>query len=326
MKHGSQDIAFFLVDGRNVLGVLTSVNDAVEATTEETSPLGPDGAWQSNRPVGTKKAELSQDGFFDDAVGSIHDTLNEQQGVSRVVCYGVEGNAVNSGFTGYAGGYFSKYSRLSQRNQLHKANASYAIAGAVEDAVILHPYGARTADDDTEATPADRAADPLAKTTAIVSSSVANPSIITTARPHGLTTGDQVVIAGHASVVPDINSEYTATVIDATHFSIPVNVTDGGAGGTVRRAWTKNGGAGYLQVDALTLGGHDNLTVKIRHSADGLAWADLATFTVVAAAPVAERIVVAAGTTVQRHLAVSWAFTGAGADPSATFLVGFARA
>lgn len=69
----------------------------------------------------------------------------------------------------------------------------------------------------------------------ISSSSVANPTVITTATNHGLTTGDTVTISGHISVTPDINGEHVVTVTADTTFTIAVNVTDGGTGGTVQQ-------------------------------------------------------------------------------------------
>lgn len=66
----------------------------------------------------------------------------------------------------------------------------------------------------------------------IVSSSIANPTVVTTTLPHGLTTGDNVIIAGHTSVTPDINGRRVVTVISPTTFSVPVNVSDDGVGGT----------------------------------------------------------------------------------------------
>lgn len=89
-------------------------------------------------------------------------------------------------------------------------------------------------------------------------------------------------------------------------------------------ASTATASAGYLQVSALTLGGYTNLVVKVRHSADNVTFADLATFTAVTAIT-GERKAIAAGT-VNRYLAISWAWTGAGAGQSATFTVAFARA
>lgn len=83
------------------------------------------------------------------------------------------------------------------------------------------------------------------------------------------------------------------------------------------------GGVGYLQLTALTLGGYTNLVVKVRHSADHASWADLLTFTAKTAIG-AERKTVATNP-IERYLAISWAWTGAGAGPSATFAVGFTR-
>jgi len=83
------------------------------------------------------------------------------------------------------------------------------------------------------------------------------------------------------------------------------------------------GGVGYLQLSALTLDGYDDLVVKVRHSPDHAAWADLLTFTARTAIG-AERKTIATDP-IEQYLSVSWSWTGAGAGPSATFTVGFAR-
>lgn len=67
----------------------------------------------------------------------------------------------------------------------------------------------------------------------ITSNSAANPTVVLTAAPHGLQTGDQVTIAGVTGSTPSINGSYKATVVDPTHFSVPVTVTVAGSGGTV---------------------------------------------------------------------------------------------
>lgn len=61
--------------------------------------------------------------------------------------------------------------------------------------------------------------------TTLASASVANPSIVTTNKPHRLVTGQSVTIAGTAASTPAINATYVVTVISETTFSIPVNVT-----------------------------------------------------------------------------------------------------
>ena len=68
---------------------------------------------------------------------------------------------------------------------------------------------------------------------AITSSSVANPTVITTTTRHNLKSGQTVVIEGHTGSTPSINGTHVATRLTDTTFTIPVNVTVGGTGGTV---------------------------------------------------------------------------------------------
>jgi hypothetical protein len=66
----------------------------------------------------------------------------------------------------------------------------------------------------------------------ITTSSIANPTIITTSTPHGFTSGDTVTIAGHSGSTPLLAGDYVLTVTGASAFSVPVNVSVGGTGGT----------------------------------------------------------------------------------------------
>ncbi len=68
---------------------------------------------------------------------------------------------------------------------------------------------------------------------AITSSSVANPTVITTTTPHGIKTGQTVTIEGHSGSTPPINGTHIATRTGASTLTIPVNVTVGGTGGTI---------------------------------------------------------------------------------------------
>lgn len=68
---------------------------------------------------------------------------------------------------------------------------------------------------------------------AIKSISSGNPAVITTAVPHGLTTGNYVRIDGSNSS-PSVNGALqSVTVVSATQFSLPYNVTSAGTAGTV---------------------------------------------------------------------------------------------
>jgi hypothetical protein len=72
----------------------------------------------------------------------------------------------------------------------------------------------------------------------ITSSSIADPTVITTAVDHGLLTGDTVIIDGHTSVTPEIDGEHVVTVTAEDTFTIDVNVTADGVDGTATRVGT----------------------------------------------------------------------------------------
>ena len=85
-------------------------------------------------------------------------------------------------------------------------------------------------------------------TIGITSSSVANPSVITTTDPHGLITDDYTTIAGHSGSTPDINASWQVTVTGASTFTISVNVTVGGTGGTSTGPHTFNLAASNIVI------------------------------------------------------------------------------
>lgn len=75
----------------------------------------------------------------------------------------------------------------------------------------------------------------------ISSSTAVNPSVVTTAAAHGMTTGDTVVIAGH-TVNTAINnstsgtpSAWPVTSLTSTTYSVPTLGTGAGSGGTSTR-------------------------------------------------------------------------------------------
>lgn len=153
----------------------------------------------------------------------------------------------------------------------------------------------------------------------ITSSSVANPTVIT-ATAHGLVTGDSVEIAGHTGSTPALDGDYTVTVLDDETFTVPVNVSVGGTGGTVTKTSTNFGLSAYLQVLAVT---GTSVTVKLQDcEKSGGTYADItgAAFTA-ATALGTERIQTTATRTVRRWVKV----TTTGTFNPATFAVGFAR-
>lgn len=78
---------------------------------------------------------------------------------------------------------------------------------------------------------------PTASASTNISATTASNDRVTTSSAHGLTTGDEVTIAGNTGTTPDINGANQAiTVVDTTNFTIDgVDITvDGNADGTVQ--------------------------------------------------------------------------------------------
>lgn len=88
----------------------------------------------------------------------------------------------------------------------------------------------------------------------INTSSVANPTVITTALAHGLVTGDVVWIGGHVGSTPAIDGQYQVTVTGAATFTIPIQVTVGGTGGSVFKVNGPSGGT-VGSIPAITIDG-----------------------------------------------------------------------
>lgn len=68
----------------------------------------------------------------------------------------------------------------------------------------------------------------------VTSSSVANPTVITCTASVLFANSDVVNIIGHTGSTPAITGAYTISSVTGSTFTIPVNVTVGGTGGTVR--------------------------------------------------------------------------------------------
>lgn len=322
-KVGSASFSVLLIDGYNLLAAkVQGITHKVESILHRTDGLG-DGT-EAQGPTGVSKATLTQTGaFFDDSVNGMHALLSAAASgtVSRLVAYAFAGNIIGKPFVGAQGLYAQTYEVLGKSPALTNANVTYTASGQVDRGVILQNQTARTAtfSTKTDGASVDYTLNTSQRAFPIASISTANPGVVTTSVPHGLTTGQKVLISG-TTTTPSVNAEQTVTVLTTTTFSIPVNVTSGqaGAGGQFVLSNTVNGGVGYLEVSDYS--GFTNVVVKIRSSADDTTYADLITFTTVTAAPTAERLTVAG--TVDRYLCVTGTVTGAG---SITPFVGFAR-
>lgn len=385
--HGSDDVGFLLIDGHDVLGVTTELNDSREAMTEETDALGD--KWVEVEPTGIARGEIAQVGFFDDAADGVNDALRDQEGVSRVLTYGVEGNLVGQQFIGFAGAMQINYARNLTLGEFTKANARYLSNGDIEDGRILHPLAVETADGDTESKvdasqvwQVDASGDPevfVDETTDFNSVGAGDwdpfpaveaegdyAAIGFTSKFHEVTltigtigVGGVVAweywdgsawtaISGVSDGTSDFGSSGDVTFVLPSDWSRRTLSTDSdplyyirarvttvfstnpiGDQGQISSSFdggasSSAGGAGYLEINSLALGGGTDFAARVRDSADDVTFADLVTFAVVSTlTPTAQRVTVSG--TVERYLASIWVFTGAGGGETADFMIGFVR-
>lgn len=324
-KFGSSKVVF-LVDGFNMLAAkVQSLRHKVGVVTERSDGLGD--SWFEHSPTGDRFAELAQEGaFFNTSTGNSHDALKpasaEPTDPARIACVGFAGNAIGQPFTGYEGVLTVEYEVLGQLGKLQRANAVHTVSGEAEDGVIVHALTAETADGNTEGSSVDNTTAP--QRTVPITSSAAAGDLVTCPVPHGLAVGDTVLISGHTGSTPSLNGIQTvATVPSPTTFSVSVDITVGGTGGSFVRAKTNAGGTGYLQVTDHQLGTFTGAVVTIRHSDDDSVFVDLLVFSAETLTRNAQRATVAGA--VRRYIAQSLDRTGAGSGGSITYLAGFTR-
>lgn len=309
--------AFLLVGGRNISNDVGSLEETVESLINDAA-RGLGEVWERSLPIGLTRTTLDAgDHFYDDATARVIDAFKSQGETRQLVSYGFAGLAVGAEVALVDGAFVAKFGRISARDNITRAKGTFTVSGQFYRGVIISGTTARIIDPfDTKSTPQDQLINPIVPSIVIISSSVANPSVITTAplTPHGLVTGDIAVIAGHAGSTPSINNSYTVTVVDATHFTIPVNVTVGGTGGTVRKV-TQTNAVIDLHVPTITLGGFTNLVIQPVHSPDASVWASLGSAFTAVTAVTSERKTFTG--TVQRHRAITGDWTGAGSGESA---------
>lgn len=183
-----------------------------------------------------------------------------------------------------------------------------------EEVTSLRAMAAATGDGNTESTSDNNGV--VGSAITIATSSIANPTVITTSGAHSFTTGDTVLIASHTGSTPAVSGSYVATVTGTTTFTVPVNVTTGGTGGTATRTSTRNGGTAYVHISSNVPDTATGLVFRVRHSPDNVTFATQGTFTTtttaVSASDLADgnalRLILTGA--IDRYAAISWDYTG----------------
>ena len=153
----------------------------------------------------------------------------------------------------------------------------------------------------------------------ITGATAASPTVVTTATPHGYTSGDSVVIAGASQGT--LNDEWTVTVTGASTFTVPLNLGSSSTGGTVTKTSTNSGWAAQRQTFSFT---GTSSTVTLQHAPKNAA-ASFVTITggsfTAATALGTERITGATPAILQRYVRV----ITTGTFTEHTYAIGVAR-
>ena len=270
-KYSSSQFSVFLVDGYNLLGagVKSVSHKVVNVLQSKVEGLGD--AWAAHSATGILRGEFTQQGaFLDDTVLGLHDAFKGLTQTVRILVAAWGGNTIGKMFAGFQGVYEGDYALGPKVAALTLADTTYAVSGQSDRGVIVQNWVQRAASWNTftDGFPVDYTLDPDNLATPITSNSIANPTVVTTPVPHKLTTGDVILISGVITSTPAINGQLVATVITPTTFSVPVNVTVAGTGGSFVRASMNNGGVAYQVVSQYA--GITGLVGKIRSSADNI--------------------------------------------------------
>jgi hypothetical protein len=328
MPNGPVD-AWLLVGGVDLTPDTHEMSDSTSQILEEVRPFG--ATFDKTLPIGVGQVGLTSGGglYTDRAKGMIA-ALQTKVGTRQLTAYGFEGNEVGAGCTLIDGPIVSKFNRVADIGALTKASPEYVVTGEPFRGVVLHGReDEETADFDTEAEPADHALAPFNRSIAVATSTLvsSSPAVtsIETSTPHGLTSGDTVLLAGHTST-PDINGHYVATVTGPSAFTIEAVTaagSPGGTGGTITKT-SSPGGFADCHVVELDLDTHTGLDLDVITSADGITFAPCGSFATITATvgTHAQRIELTGP--IERYTAVDGDFAGAG-SPTAKVFVGIYR-
>lgn len=314
--------AFVIVGGRDLTSDSFVLTDEIENLVEETHSLGK--SWEESKPIQLARVTLEANGgLYDDRQDGMVNAIQGQGGTQQNVLYGMNGTSIGAEISMLEGALAMIWKRIVSRTNLTKANGVYKVTGRYDRGRLLHgPTAEGGATGNTQgANAVDQNTTQRLPVVSITSSNAGNDRI-TSATPHGLIATDVVIITGHTGSTPSLNGTQTvATVPSTTEFTVGIDITVGGTGGTFVKVTSPSGRAD-LHVLALTLGGYTNVTVKVRHSTDNSTYSDLATFANVTGVG-SQRVAIAVQ--IQRYTAMNWTFNGAGSGQSITPVVALAR-
>jgi len=153
-KYDSADVGFMLLGSYSMLGAVSKIEDTVELKLNETPSLGQ--ADESYWSSGARKTEVTQDGWFDDDAGSVHEAFVGLSDVSLPMTIAPHGNTINGTAVGTVCDIYQSVQRVGYTVQLSvgdvtKANGKYGIYYGKKDGRIVAPLATRSTAGNTDA-------------------------------------------------------------------------------------------------------------------------------------------------------------------------------
>lgn len=198
--YGSGDAAFLYVDGYQVAGVTTSLEDEQEAATEDNTGLGE--TLNRSAFVGDKSYTVKHGGFFDDDAASVIEALDPaaggKLGAEHYLAYAIAGNVAGRPVMLTAGALEAKMKKQVQRGKLTKASVEYLANSAIMTYALVAARASRSTAGNTDTASADNGASSASGGLAVlfVDTLTGSPTNLTVTVRH---SADNVTFADHGS-------------------------------------------------------------------------------------------------------------------------------
>jgi len=133
-KYTSADVPFVFLDGINIIGVVTNLEDSgLEGEFEDTTPLG--SGFRKSEYLGLTTSKVAMEAYYDDSPASpgpassgyiLQSSNWMASGPDRYLSFGISGNVIGKDFVG-ATVKQSSFKRLVEVGKFHRGNVDFVV-------------------------------------------------------------------------------------------------------------------------------------------------------------------------------------------------------
>lgn len=141
-NYGPDDV-LVLIDGYDISGETYELGP-IEREADYERNRGFGALWDTQAPIGTKRASVQHRSYYDDAALKTSAALVAQVGTLRAMGIWLEGNALGKNAVAFQLAQ-RNVARLPMRDELTKIAAEYLANGRLDECKVLQPFQAETA-------------------------------------------------------------------------------------------------------------------------------------------------------------------------------------